>query len=158
MKLSKKILLLTALLSVILFALGLMVYEKLFALFEPQVDGIVFQITEGSGTFKTSLLFSLAAALIPRLTVLTWQLGPIISSTKRFASVVTILIFIVTAIVVRHEEVKTYFNSIAKKLVASNNNMTFTYPIDPVNFVYYMLAGLCIGCIISYFLFKERAL
>ncbi|MGH2565359.1 MAG: hypothetical protein ACRDE5_12640, partial [Ginsengibacter sp.] len=68
-----------------------------------------------------------------------------------------IIVFIISSIVVRHEEVKTYFNSIAKKLVASNNNMTFTYPIDPVNFVYYMLAGLCIGCIVSYFLFKERA-
>jgi hypothetical protein len=156
MKLSKKILIQTVLLSVILFVLGQFVYVKLFGIFEPQVDGILFQITEGGGKMKTSILFSLVAALIPILALFTWLLAPVISSAKRFASAAIIIVFTVSAIVVRHEEVKTYFTRIAKNLVASNNNMTFKYPIDPVNFVYYMFAGLCIGCVVSYFLFKER--
>jgi hypothetical protein len=156
MKLSKKILIQTALLSIIFFVFGQFAYIKLFGIFEPQVNGILFQITEGGGKVKTSILFSLVAALIPILALFTWLVAPVISSAKRFASAAIMMVFIIAAIIVRHEEVKTYFESLAKNLVAANNNITITYRIDPVNFVYYMFAGLCIGCVVSYFLFKER--
>jgi hypothetical protein len=59
--------------------LGQFLFVPAFKFFEPQVDGILFQITERNTTLKTSLLFSLLLALIPILVLLTWRVAGIIS-------------------------------------------------------------------------------
>ena len=150
---SKTIYTSTLLFSIAFFILGQILFVKLFEFFEPKVDGVLFQIIERGGILKTSLLFSLILALIPALILLTWRLARIISLNKKIASVLIILIFVVTAIFMKHQEVKTYFIRVVKPILSPNDKMNVTYPIDPVNFVYYIFSGLCIGCIVSYFLF-----
>ncbi len=127
-----------------------------FKFFEPQGVGILLQITEHNATVKTSILFSFTLALIPILMVLTWRLAHIISLNKKIASALVILIFIIIGIFARHQEVKIYFTSVVKPAVLINGKTSITYSIDPVNFVYYIFSGLCIGCIISYILFKKK--
>ncbi len=144
------------LLSTILFVLGQAVFIGLFGFFEPKIDGITFQIIERRMGLKTSILFSITLALVPVLVVLTWQLSPVISAGKRLASVLIILIFMISAIGIRHQEVKTFFNTVVKKIILSNGSHAVNYPIDPVNFVYYMIGGLCTGCIVSFFLFRRK--
>jgi hypothetical protein len=139
------------LVSIALFILGQLVFVRLFEFFEPKVDGILFQVTGTNKKVKTSILFSLTLVLIPALTILTWRLAPIISSTKRFASALIILIFIIVAIFLRHQEVKTFFIRVVKPIVVANNKTNVIYPIDPANFVDYMLGGLCLGCLVSFF-------
>ena len=146
----------TLLSSIAFFAIGQLLFDRAFKFFEPQVDGILFQITEHSATVKTSVLFSLTLALIPVLTVFTWRLAHIISLNKKIASALVILIFIVTGIFVRHQEVKIYFTTVVKPAVLTNGKTSMTYPIDPVNFVYYIFSGLSVGCIISYILFRKK--
>ena len=142
--------------SIVLFILGQLVFIRLFEFFEPNVDGILFQVTEIHRKIKTSILFSLTLVFIPLLTIVTWRLAPIISITKKIASASSILIFIIVAIFLRHQEVKTFFIRVIRPIVLVNNKTNVTYPIDPVNFVYYMLAGLCVGCLVSYFLFRQN--
>jgi hypothetical protein len=146
----------TLLSSIALFAIGQILFVTAFKFFEPQVDGILFQITEHSAAVKTSVLFSSTLALIPVLMVLTWRLAHIIELNKKIASALVILIFIVTGIFARHQEVKIYFTTVVKPAVLTNGRTSMTYPIDPVNFVYYIFSGLCIGCIVSYILFKKK--
>jgi hypothetical protein len=138
--------------------LGQLLFDKAFNFFEPHVDGILFQIIERSSILKTSILFSLSVALIPILIVLTWRLAHIISINKKIASALMILIFIAIGIFARHQEVKIYFTTVVKPALLTNGRTSITYPIDPVNFVYYIFAGLFIGCIVSYILFKKRNL
>ena len=156
MKLSAKIFIQIVIVSIALFILGQLVFIRLFEFFEPNVDGILFQVTEINRRIKTSILFSLTLVFIPLLTIVTWRFAPIISITKKIASALSILIFIIVAIFLRHQEVKTFFIRVIKPIVLVNNKTNVTYPIDPVNFVYYMLAGLCIGCLVSYFLFRQN--
>jgi hypothetical protein len=136
--------------------LGQLLFDKAFNFFEPHVDGILFQIIERSSILKTSILFSLSVALIPILIVLTWRLAHIISINKKIASALMILIFIAIGIFARHQEVKIYFTTVVKPALLTNGRTSITYPIDPVNFVYYIFAGLFIGCIVSYILFKKK--
>jgi hypothetical protein len=143
-------------LSVVLFIAGQLLFVKTFEFFEPQVEGILFQITEHQATLKTSILFSLSLFFIPVLIVLTWKLAHIISLRKRIASALLILIFISIGIFARHQEVKIYFTTVVKPALLTNNKTSITYPIDPVNFVYYMLAGLTAGCVFAFVLFKKR--
>ncbi len=158
MKFFKTIYFQVGLLSVALFIVSQVFFVPIFEFFEPHVDGILFHVIELPGNFKTSILFSLILFLIPFLLLFTWRLAPIASPTKRIASLLTILICITIGIFSRHEGVKSYFNRIAKNLVLRNHNMPVNYPLDPVNFVYRIFIGLCVGCIISYFLFRQKKL
>lgn len=142
------------LLSVALFVLGQVAFTGLFEFFEPKIEGILFQVP---GPFsRTSLLFSFVLACIPVLLLSIWRFAPIISSTKKIASLVTVFIFMAIGILLRRQSVKIYFIKVVKPVVAPNSNMHVLYPIDPIRFVYYIIAGLCIGCIVSYFLFRQK--
>jgi hypothetical protein len=154
MKSSKRIYIQTGLLSIALFLLGHFFSFKVFHFFEPKVDGITFQIIEHKGIIKASLLFSLVLGLIPVLTILTWKFGGIVSSNRKLASIFTILIFLIVPILIRHAAVKAYLTGLSKRLIERKTNMI--YPIDPINFCYYMFIGLCFGCIVSYFLFRVK--
>ena len=156
MKPSAKTFIQIVIVSIALFILGQLVFIRLFEFFEPNVDGILFQVTEINRRIKTSILFSLTLVFIPLLTIVTWRFAPIISMTKKIASALSIIIFIIIAIFLRHQEVKTFFIRVIKPIVLANNKTNVTYPIDPVNFVYYMFAGLCVGCLVSYFLFRQN--
>jgi hypothetical protein len=156
LKLSKTIYIWTLGFSIVLFVAGQLLFIKAFKFFEPQVEGILFQITEHQATLKTSILFSLSLFLIPILIVLTWRLAHITSLHKKIASAFLILIFMIIGIFARHQEVKIYFTTIVKPALLTNNKTSVIYPIDPINFVYYILAGLIIGCILAFIFFKRR--
>jgi hypothetical protein len=128
----------------------------MFKLFEPQVDGIVFQITERKATVKTSVLFSLLLFLVPIFIIMIWRLAPIISLNRKIASALFILIFITIGIFARHQEVKIYFTTVVRPALLTNGKTGIVYPIDPVNFVYYMFAGLLVGCILAFIFFRQR--
>ncbi|HWN88419.1 MAG TPA: hypothetical protein VNM35_05135 [Chitinophagaceae bacterium] len=156
MKLSKTIYIWTIGFSIVLFLLGQLLFLKIFKLFEPHVEGILFQITEHQATLKTSILFSLSLFLIPIFIVLTWRLAHITSLNKKIASALFILTLIVIGIFARHQEVKIYFTTVVRPVLLTNGKTNVIYPIDPRNFVYYMLAGLIIGCILAFVFFKRR--
>jgi len=155
MKSSKKEVILAGLIAIAFFILGQLLWSNLFKFFEPKIKGIEFRIIESnSKTIKTSLLVSLTLALIPILTVLIWRLGSIISSTRRIAVSLTILAFIAIGIMIRHAAVRAYFTRIANNINPSKEKDVI-YPLDP-DFGYYMFAGLCIGFIVSYLLFRQK--
>lgn len=143
------------LLAVSFFALGMYIYTPLFMFFEPRVDGISVQVTDFGGILRTSVLFSLTLALIPVLISVTWSLGAIVSFTRRFATVLIVLAFISLAIFIRHQSVRSYLTGAANTL-SPGSSTPLSYPLDPVNFVYYMFAGLCIGCLVAYFIYRAR--
>ena len=136
--------------------LGQVLFVKTFKFFEPHVDGILFQITEHRSALITSLLFSMSLFLIPILIVLTWRLAHITSLTEKVISVLMILTFVVIGIFARHQQVKIYFTSVVRPALLTNGRRSINYPIDPVNFVYYIFAGLIIGCMVCYILFKKK--
>jgi hypothetical protein len=135
---------------------GQLLFVQAFKLFEPQIDGIFFQITEHTATPKTSTSFSLLLFLIPIFIVFAWRLGHITSLNKKIASALFILIVITIGIFARHQEVKIYFTTVIKPALLTNGKTSIIYPIDPINFVYYMFAGLIIGSILSFILFNQR--
>ncbi|MBO9621098.1 MAG: hypothetical protein J7539_18945 [Niabella sp.] len=123
---------------------------------EPRVEGILFQITERDAIVKTATLFSLVLAFIPVLAVLTWRLGRIKTLRRQIISGVLILFFMTLGAFARHQEVKMFFTKVVRPAVLVNGTTSIIYPIDPVNFVYYILGGLVAGCVLSFVLFRER--
>ena len=156
MKSHNSIFLRTALIAIILFIAGKLVFFRLFGLFEPAIDGILFQITERPGKYPTSLLFSLMMSFIPVMVAFIWQLGPVVSTGRRASVVATIVLFMCVGIFVRHYQVKNYFIGVVRPFLLAKNQLPMQYPIDPANFVYYMFGGCCIGCILSFLLFSQK--
>jgi hypothetical protein len=144
------------LIAVALFVTGKLIFSKLFRFFEPHIDGIVFRIRELDAGWKTSTLFSLMLALIPFMIISLWLFAPVVSSIRRIGSILIMLIFMIAGILIRHQEVKMYFIRVVKPFFLRKGQVNVDYPIDPVNFVYYMFAGFCIGYILSYFLFRQK--
>jgi len=143
------------LLSIALFVLGQYMYGPVFEFFEANVDRVKFLITDQGGLFRSSLLFSLVLALIPVFIVLVWKTGHIVSVKGKVIVCLVVLAFISLGILIRHIAVNAYFKSITPKLLLLPNSQ-ITYPINPVNFVYYMFIFLCMGCILSWFLFRRE--
>ena len=148
MKNNKPVLLQAVLVSLTFSLVALFGYEIIFSLFEPTIQGITFKIISAKSILTTSFLFSITCGLIPFITVLMWLLLSF-SSFQKIISSLIILAFISFSIFLRHEAVKTYFNSIVTRLLQSNKTQHFLYPIDPRHFVYNMITGFCIGCLIS---------
>jgi len=155
MKYSKAVLTQTALISIALFIAGKLAFEKIFKFFEPKVAGIIFHVTEVDQKFDRALLFACTLALVPVFILLLWRGTPIVLINKKWMSVLVVLVLMVVAIWIRQNSVQSYYTNLRKNPMVnfSNDNQ---YPTDPVNFVYYMFLGLCIGCMLSYLLFRPK--
>jgi uncharacterized membrane protein len=134
---------------------GQVTYSRFFQFAEPHIEGISFQITDGSGLLKTPVLFSMLLALLPVLTVFLWKYSPIYSTAYRFLSAITMLVLIGTGIWTRHAALTSYFN-VKKDLIISESHSPVSYPVNPVMFICYMFIGLLVGCLISHYLFRQR--
>ena len=156
MKSSKSTIITVLAISILLFLVGQFAYTYFFQIVEPKIDGISLEVTRGDGAVKTSFLFSGALLLIPLLAYTLWRVAPINSPQRRTASILVVLLFISIGIFVRHQEVRTYFIQVVRPALLTNGKRQIAYPIDPVNFVYYILGGLFLGLTASWLLLKQR--
>ena len=155
MKSSKATIIAVLAISTLLFLAGRFAYTYFFQIAEPNIDGVSFEVTSGNGVINTSLLFSGTLLLIPILIYILWRLAPIKSSRRRIVSILIVLLFISIGIFIRHQEVKTYFTRVVRPALLTKGKTQIVYPIDPVNFVYYILGGLFLGLIASWLLLKQ---
>jgi hypothetical protein len=142
---------------VALFIVGQLIFKPFFEFFEPKFDLITFNVIEIQKGIRTSLLFSSTLFLIPFFILFTWRLSHVNASRKKTESVLIILVFIAASLWIKHIEVKAYYTYLLhNNLIYLKDNLPVDAPIDPVNFVYYMFGGLCIGCVFSFFLIRQK--
>ena len=157
MKSSKAIIIAVLSIALMLFLAGQFAYKYFLHFAEPSIEGISFDITNGSGVINTSWLFSSVLFLIPILIYVVWKLAPIHSPRRRIASILIVLLFVSIAIFVRHQEVRTYFTRVVLPALLTNGKTNINYSIDPVNFVYYLFGGLIFGWLLSWMLLKQKS-
>lgn len=155
MKYPKAVIIQTAIVSTALFISGIFTFETIFNFFEPKVQGVIFRVTEVEQKVDPSLLFAIAIALVPVFILLVWRLTPIVAFNKKLTSILVVLVLMVVAIWIRQNSVESYYKSLRKNPLANFSNSN-QYPTEPVNFVYYMFLGLCIGCMLCYLLFRAK--
>ena len=147
-----------ALLCIVIFIIGKLLFTTVFGFFEPSVPGIQFSIIERNPVWRTSWVFAALLALIPLSLLLIWRLGNIISTAKRLLSVIIVFLLLAAAIYIRHMQVRNYFNRVVVPFFQKKGQTNVVYPIDPVNFVYYMATGLFAGLVICWLVFRRRRL
>jgi hypothetical protein len=148
MKSTKPIIIQSLFVSAIFLITSLLGYKIIFSFFEPTIPGITFEIISNDRLLKTSQLFAIVMVCIP----LMISLLLIALSLPHLKKIISLLIIggcMSFAVFLRHQAVKFYFQSIVSKLLIEKNTTNFLYPIDPRNFVYFMIAGFLIGCLLS---------
>ena len=117
---------------------------------------IRFTIVEHGHLLSTSLLFSILLALVPLAIVLNWRVAGISSPKQKIFSALIMLSFVAIGVLVRRAMVKTYFVRVVAPALSHQGRSDFNYPIDPVNFIYYMFAGVLTGFLIAFFIFRRK--
>jgi hypothetical protein len=140
------------LLCIVILILAKLTYRIVFGFLEPTVAGIEFNIIERNPIWKTSWLFAVLMALLSLAFPGLWLFGNIVSNRKRFFSVIIIFLLMAAAIYLRHTMVRSYFTRVIVPFYLKKGQTHVVYPIDPVNFVYYMAVGLLMGLLISWLL------
>ncbi|MES2772701.1 MAG: hypothetical protein V4722_00860 [Bacteroidota bacterium] len=146
----------TILLSVILFFFSLFAAGNFYDLIIPASEGLRYQVSDFGDQFRGKLILSAILALAPILVFLTWKFTPIIATSKRFATVFVEIISVILAILLRQQMIKSNFKELTENLNTMNNNVEVRFSFNQLHFEYYILAGLCAGCILSFFLFRQK--
>ena len=146
MKHSKTTIILTILISIALFVVGFFSFGNINEALLPKVDNCYYQVAELGGQFKTLLVFAFILSLTPICIWATWRVAPIILNRHRVFSILTVVSCMTVAILVRQQSIRSYFSKLISFVGSTSGSLMLTYPIDKVHFEYYLLGGLCTGC------------
>lgn len=157
MKTSTFTTILTIFLSVTLFFIGTYFYGQFFEWTLPNIEGMKFQVTSLGGQFNGMLIFALTLALIPISAFFTWKFAPIIMTKRKVLNVLILLSCVLLCVIVRREWLMFQSNRYLKGLPQSfDNKLQFQIPIENFNVTNYMLLGLLLGTVISYFSLRQK--
>ena len=153
---NKTTLILTIFTSLVLFILTFTQFGKLFELIMPKIENLQYQTTEVGSQFKLALFFSIVIGLMPILLYLTWRLGRIEKTKRRMFSGLIVIVFMTISIVLRQQFIKLTFNRLTNLKTQTGETIYNSFGVENLNFEYYLLGGLVLGCIVSFFSLKDK--
>ena len=147
-------------LAIVFMVIGFITYKDFFTWSLPKIPGVVYVTTALTEQFTKAFLFSLTLAGIPLSVVLIWKLAPVLSASRKFLSILIIIIWVVCGMFLREFMIQ----SKAKQLGTLQDEMSsdptekiqITIPLKEVNIEVYMFGGLVIGSAISYFALRQN--
>jgi hypothetical protein len=138
----------------IFFFLGFFGYTKFYQIVLPNIIGINY-LMDLSQLEKNQTLFAFVFAAIPLLLFFTWELTPLHSLDKKTTSLFVVGICMVLATYIRYKILVNHFEEVLQSPTGRYSATTITYPFEEINYEYYLLGGILMGCIISYLLFHN---
>lgn len=151
-----KTFMLAVILSILMFFAGLFLYGGIVELLLPDVDKVFYQDVEAKGIFGNSFLFSFLLALMPIFIVCTWGLCRAYKKADRFSIASIAIVFTFLAVFVRQHILAAYLKRLSLSSEMAPDDLTISYPLNRLNFEWYMFAGLCAGCIIASILYRRK--
>lgn len=142
-------------LCAIFFFLGFLSYSKFYGIVLPAVDGIRYNM-DLAAIGSNQDIFATVFALVPLLLFITWQLIPLQSTDKKTASAFVVLICMVLATYIRYKILVSHFSEMLKSQTNKYSSLGIAFSFQDLNYEFYLLGGLIIGCIISYLLFHNK--
>ncbi|MET4141007.1 hypothetical protein [Pedobacter sp. UYP1] len=158
MKNNKTLIVLTIVSSIILFILTMTQFWKLFGLLLPEIENLKYNSTSLTGQFRTTLFFSAVIGLAPILLYLTWLLASVRTTKNRIVSIFIVFTFMIISTIWRQQTIKSAFTEIPDLKTQSEETVYSTVSIENLNFEYYLLGGLILGCMVSYLITKNQSI
>lgn len=142
--------------SLILLYLGMMFYGNVLELMLPIVGDTKYQVNTVQGLFYQVLIFSFVLALIPWLLFITWKVANIKVLKQKLISVAIVTACVLLAIIVRRQLIKSELKDLNSISNIWGEKYGVSFPIANLHFEYYMLGGIVAGCLVIYFIFKNK--
>lgn len=152
----KTTLLLSILSAIVIFILTFTQIGFFFHLMLPKIENLHYQTTEMGEQFKLSFFISLAIGLIPILLYLTWRLTPITTLKSKTISGLIVIILMALAVILRQQLIRSTFDGLTNLKTPTGETISNSFPIENLNFEYYLLGSLILGCVMTYFMFKGK--
>lgn len=143
--------------SLVLFILTLTQFSKLFDLLLPKIENLQYQTNEIGSQFKLGLFFSIVIGLTPIFLYLTWQLGRIEIIKRRMYSGLIVVGFMTISIILRQQVIKWTYK-LTNLETQTEETIHNSFAIENLNFEYYLLVGLILGCIVSFLSLRDKEL
>lgn len=124
-----------------LYIIGTFVFPLLYMIF--QSENVSIDQSDDGTVGKTIAVFSSILALYPIPVYLMWKHGKIVTTGRKFATVLIIIAFVVIAGFTWRQVTNTYYAGATKGIFD--------------NFLYYVTAGLFAGGAAAYFLLRKPA-
>ena len=139
----------------IFFFLGFFSYTKFYGIVLPGVDGIRYNM-ELDAIGSNQDMFATVFAFSPLLLFITWHLIPLHSTDKKTTTVFIVLLCMIGATYIRYKMLVSHFNEMVESQTNKYSSLGISFPFQDLNYEFYLLAGLIVGCTISYLLFHNK--
>ena len=156
MKKNKLTFIFTFAISLLLFILTFSQFGKLFEILLPDLGNTVYQENNINSQFRIALSFSIILSLTPILLLITWKIAPITYSVNKLYSVLISVVIITLVIVFRKQTLTSNYSQLLNLKTQRDELIKFAVSIENLNYEYFLLGGLLISCVLSYFILKDK--
>jgi hypothetical protein len=144
------------LLSITLFITSFFWFPKISNLLIPKIENLNFYSINLNEQFKLNLYFSAIIGITPIFLYFTWKLAKISNKGQKVLSFIFVFIFMGITIFTRQQILKYKFKNLPNLRTETDEIITNTFHIKNLNYEYYLLIGLLLGCVTSYLIFKNK--
>jgi|SRR5690606_8388348 len=144
------------LLSITLFITSFFLFPKISNLLIPKIENLNFYSINLNEQFKLNLYFSAIIGITPIFLYFTWKLAKISNKAQKVLSFIFVFIFMGITIFTRQQILKYKFKNLPNLRTETDEIITNTFHIKNLNYEYYLLIGLLLGCVTSYLIFKNK--
>ncbi|GEM_PF-1145400 len=144
------------LLSITLFITSYFLVPKISNLLIPKIENLRFYSTSLNEQFKLHLYFSIIIGIAPILLYFTWRLAKINNKSQKILSFLFVFIFMAISIFTRQQILKYKFKNLPNLRTETDEIIINSFHIKNLNYEFYLLIGLLLGCVTSYLIFKNK--
>jgi hypothetical protein len=156
MKSAKITIIITIILSIILFFIGLYTYDSFITLTLPSIENVQYIATDIADAFKQPLYFGLTLALFPIVITFLWRVTPILTINKKLLTICILLVFMILFIIVRREMIKSQTSHLLP-VTLNVEKLKVAYPLSSINFELFAISGLITGSFVSFFSLRQKS-
>lgn len=155
---NKKTLIICMALSIALLFLTFYLFDNILDLIWPRAESFTITYTSIATQLELAIIFSVAVAVSPILLFFTWKLGSIASTKNRTLSILMVSGFMILSVISRKLYIEYWFSKFSTSKTETGEPIYSSMYAEDLNFEYFLLGGLILGCAVSYFIFKRKSI
>ena len=142
--------------SLFLLVVSFLIFLKTGHLLWPEIDNTEYAQTQMGSQFTIAFLFAAVVALTPILLHLTWRFSKTTAMKEKMISTIIVLACMILAVLLRRRLLIAASNELIGLPTVEGVPVRNSILVEKIHFEYYLLAGLILGCLITYFILRKK--
>ena len=146
--------LLTFLISLIIFLLGIIFYSDLINILLPDIDAVSYAWMGMSDQFRDALFFGTTLSIVPFGLQFVWIKNKPFSKLAKLISVLILIFFILLSLALSYFIL--YNNLELRGVLIRSTAINVSVDLSEIQYWLYVLCGILVGLLVNYFYFKKN--